>query len=100
MNIYIEVVVIGAVVVLFLGWSIWYNHSTNKLRREYDNQRRRNKEGSGDFSTSEECFSSSGLTQLEGRKLLPPTKIVPVGENSSSIGSTRKSSISRIFKRK
>lgn len=84
MIIYIELLVIFGVMLAFLIWSIWYNISTKKLRRQYDRQRRLKEERRGvpDFATELGC--SPGFTQSEGRQLLQTAEPVLVSKNSSS----------------
>lgn len=84
MIIYIELLVIFGVMLAFLIWSIWYNISTKKLRRQYDRQRRLKEERRGvpDFATELGC--SPGLAQPTGRQLLQTAEPVLVSKNSSS----------------
>jgi hypothetical protein len=84
MIIYIEFLILGLVFFIFLGWSIWYNLSTTKLRRKYDEQRRRESKGTGELGTSEGSVSSKRPFFFKGRELLPPTDSISTGENSNS----------------
>ena len=98
MIIYIELLIILGVMLTFLGWSIWYNITTKKLRRQYDKQRRTKEERRGvpDFATELGC--SPGFTQSEGRQLLQTTEPVLVSKNSSSNRKVKR--INRILRRR
>jgi len=84
MIIYIELLIILGIMLTFLIWSIWYNITTKKLRRQYDKQRRTKEERRGvpDFATELGC--SPGFTQPTGRQLLQTTEPILVGKNSRS----------------
>lgn len=98
MIIYIELLVIFGVMLAFLIWSIWYNISTKKLRRQYDRQRRLKEERRGDPDFATELGCSPGFAQPKGRQLLQTTEPVLVSKNSRS--NRKVSRINRILGRR
>lgn len=79
--VYVEFVVAIMLFLTWVGWSIWYNVSTKKARRQYDKQR------TGRNPNFEAAVgSSSRPAQFEGRKLFQTTDALFDGQVSGIPG--------------
>jgi len=127
MNIYIEWVVIIAIMITFIIGILWIKRSQKKALKEYDPEKdlsrkihdiqndttekggffnTRTNEGAvaRDDRTSDTTNTTSvnpiGYEQLEGRELLPKADVSDVGENSNGSRKNSSSIRRRIFGRK
>jgi len=100
MTIYIELLIIGILVIMLVTWAVWYNLSLAWLKWRYkpENDKGRpredNRKGNG---TENPTPIPAGIPQPEGRELLQKPKPTNVGENSSG---NRKVSFFRRIRRK
>jgi hypothetical protein len=113
MKIYIELVIIIALMLVFILWKIWFDISKRRALKKYDESK--NECGKpGDFNpgssrsgrTENSEPSSCRTSQPEGRSLLPTTEAVSDGKTESVIGEDKRrdkkgySGIRKLFSRR
>lgn len=103
MNLYIELLAIGSILLVFFLWAIWKNLTDFiyawRYKPENDKTRRREEIGRGKPESESPSDSISGVSSLEGRELLQTAELNSVGEDSSS-NREPSSIIRRLRKRK
>ena len=123
MKIYIELVIIFALMLMFIIWKIWFDRSRKKILKKYKpemNESREhtaehngNNQKGGIFGSIEQRtttgtteprveptpVSSIGSEQSERSELLQKADVDDVGENSSSTGKDSSNVRSRFFRR-
>jgi len=107
MNVYIEFVMIGAIILVFFLWAVWKNitdwfyrwrYKVNNEKRKRREEERREELGRRKPELESTSDSIPRPSQPEGEQLLPTTDVNSVGKNSKLSGKSR--IFSRINRRK
>ena len=108
MDIYIDLLIIIALMITFILWKVWYSISTKRALKKYKPENDKSRKG-GVFNNGrigipesridDTVINLPGFEQPEGRELLPKTDISDAGKDSTGTREDSSNVRRRLFRR-